>query len=213
MVQISLSLMELRAAQQTESTQSQTSETSSGEKDDHSAIKAGLRKVKIFKEYVSIKRGKKASRVDYHNHEHEISETRSDEGDNPNNLVDFESHDESYEGKMENATIRKSFSYGTLAYANCAGGSLFEDNVYYSNQKSDESCSPEEDLTTSVSEHSIIQNSRRSILPWKKRKLNFKSPKPKGEPLLKKDYGEEGGDDIDFDRRQLSSDESLGGVN
>ena len=31
----------------------------------------------------------------------------------------------------------------------------------------------------------------------------------KGEPLLKKAYREEGGDDIDFDRRQLSSDESL----
>nr|GEZ87039.1 hypothetical protein [Tanacetum cinerariifolium] len=205
---ISLSLKEIRAAQPAESTQSQsqTSESSSEEKDEQSTFKSKLRKVKNLKEYVSIKRGKKASRVD--DHDHEISESRSDEGDYPN-FVDFDSHDESNEGKMENAAIRKSCSYGSLAYANWAGGSLFEDNLYYSNQKSDDGCSPENDSTAPVSETSVVQNSKRSILPWKKRKLDFKSPKPKGEPLLKKDNGEEGGDDIDFDRRQLSSDESL----
>lgn len=197
---VSLSLMELRAAQ----TQNQAPETSSVEKDEHSAIKAGLRKVKIFKEYVSIKRGKKASGED----DHEISESRSDEGDY-SNLVDSDSLEDSGAGEsFEDATVRKSFSYGSLAYANYNGGSLFEDNLYYSNQKSDEGCSPENDPTASSSEQGITQLPRRSILPWKKRKLNFKSP-PKGEPLLKKDYGEEGGDDIDFDRRQLSSDESL----
>ncbi|KAK1426175.1 hypothetical protein QVD17_14844 [Tagetes erecta] len=207
---ISLSLVELRAAQPVQSTQnqsqSQTSETSSGEKDEYSKLKSGLKKVKNLKEYVSIRRGKKASHVA----EYDISESRSDEGDYPN-LVDFDSLDESHDGNMENATIRKSFSYGTLAYANWAGGSHFEDNMYYSNQKSDDCCSPEEDLSASAFEQSVMQNTKRSILPWKKRKLNFKSPKPKGEPLLKKDYGEEGGDDIDFDRRQLSSDESLVG--
>ncbi|KVI00034.1 EEIG1/EHBP1 N-terminal domain-containing protein [Cynara cardunculus var. scolymus] len=184
---ISLGLKEMRA--ESMQSQSQTSETSS---EDHSALKAGLRKVNIFKEYVSIKRGKKAAHVDDH-------ETRSDDGD-VSNL------DESGEG------IRKSFSYGTLAYANWSGGSLFEDDVYYRNHKSDADCSPEEDSTASVSETYVVQNHRRSILPWKKRKLNFRSPKAKGEPLLKKGYGEEGGDDIDFDRRQLSSDESLLGV-
>ena len=61
----------------------------------------------------------------------------------------------------------------------------------------------------SATEPSVLQSSRRSILPWRKRKLSFRSPKSKGEPLLKKAYGEEGGDDIDYDRRQLSSDESL----
>ena len=66
-----------------------------------------------------------------------------------------------------------------------------------------------EESSGSVSEPSVSQSSRRSILPWKKRKMNFRSPKAKGEPLLKKAYGEEGGDDIDFDRRQLSSDDSL----
>ncbi|KAJ9559120.1 hypothetical protein OSB04_013734 [Centaurea solstitialis] len=183
---ISLSLKETRA--ESMQSQTQTSETSS---EDHSALKAGLRKVNIFKEYVSIKRGKKAARVDDH-------ETRSDDGD----VSDL---DDSGGG------IRKSFSYGSLAYANwTGGGSFFEDDVYYRNQKSDTDCSPEEDPTASVSETWVVPNNhRRSILPWKKRKLNFKSPKAKGEPLLKKGYGEEGGDDIDFDRRQLSSDESL----
>lgn len=198
---VSLSLMELRAAQ----TQNQSPETSSGEKDEHSALKAGLRKVKILKEYVSIKRGKKVSGED----DNEISESRSDEGDY-SNLVDSDLLDDSGDGEsFEDATVRKSFSYGTLAYANYTGGSLFEDDLYYSNQKSDEGCSPENDQTASVSEQGITQIPKRSILPWKKRKLNFKSPNPKGEPLLKKDYGEEGGDDIDFDRRQLSSDEAL----
>ncbi|KAM3378113.1 hypothetical protein P3S68_010526 [Capsicum galapagoense] len=52
-------------------------------------------------------------------------------------------------------------------------------------------------------------SSKRSLISWRKRKLSFKYPKTKGEPLLKKYYGEDGGDDIDFDRRQLcSSDES-----
>ncbi|KAH7423314.1 hypothetical protein KP509_12G049000 [Ceratopteris richardii] len=54
----------------------------------------------------------------------------------------------------------------------------------------------------------------RSILGWRKRKLKFQSSKWKGEPLLKKDYGEEGGDDIDFDRRLavVSHKESLSEV-
>ncbi|KAL4571670.1 hypothetical protein LXL04_018433 [Taraxacum kok-saghyz] len=198
-IHVSLSLMELRA------TQNQASETSLGEKEEHSAIKAGLRKVKIFKEYVSIKRGKKASGED----DHVISDSRSDEGDY-SNLVDSDSLEDSGDGEsFEDATVRKSFSYGTLAYANYNDGSLFEDNLYYSNQKSDDGCSSKNDPTVSSSEQGMTQIPKRSILPWKKRKLNFKSPLPKGEPLLKKDYAEEGGDDIDFDRRQLSSDESL----
>jgi hypothetical protein len=46
------------------------------------------------------------------------------------------------------------------------------------------------------------------MLLWKKRKLGFRSKGVREEPLLKKDYAEDGGDDIDYDRRQLSSDES-----
>lgn len=60
----------------------------------------------------------------------------------------------------------------------------------------EEPCSPDSD-------HAVVQPSMRSLLSWKKRKLSFRSPRARGEPLLNKAYGEEGGDDIDFDRRQL----------
>ncbi|KAK9289453.1 hypothetical protein L1049_007608 [Liquidambar formosana] len=227
---ISLSLLELRTTAQ-EPTESEersivpvpspllSGETLSTEKDELSAIKAGLRKVKIFTEYVSTRKAKKACR------EEEGSEgrcsARSEDGEytypfDSDSLDDFE-EGESDEVK-DDSSVRKSFSYGTLAYANCAGGSFYsstrvsgkdEDWIYYSNRKSDVGCSQMEDSTASVSEPSLLQTSKRSILSWRKRKLSFRSPKAKGEPLLKKAYGEEGGDDIDFDRRQLSSDESL----
>ncbi|XP_076895270.1 uncharacterized protein LOC143547837 [Bidens hawaiensis] len=209
---IQLSLMELRGEQEpaepTESqSQSQISETSPEEKDELSALKAGLRKVKIFTE--SIRRGRKASGEDDH-------DSRSEEGDYSSYPLDSESLEESEEGEStevkedDDTTIRKSFSYGTLAYANCATASLNEDSVYYSNRKSDVGCSQNDDSNASDSEPYVIPNPKRGIFPWKKRKLNLRSPKSKGEPLLKKAYAEEGGDDIDFDRRQLSSDQSLG---
>lgn len=229
MLCISLNLLELRAAQEvTEPVQGAivpvqsplpAGESISTEKDELSAIKAGLRKVKIFTGYVSARRAKKACR------EEEGSEgrgsARSDDGEynypfDSDSLDDYE-EGESDEGK-EDPNVRKSFSYGTLAYANCAGGSFYssmringegEDWVYYSNRKSDVGCLQIEDSTASASDPSLLQSSKRSILPWRKRKLSFRSPKAKGEPLLKKGNGEEGGDDIDFDRRQLSSDEAL----
>ncbi|CAK9187072.1 unnamed protein product [Ilex paraguariensis] len=224
---ISICLMELITAQEpTEAVQRsiapvqsplQSIETSSIEKDELSALKAGLRKVKIFTEYVSTRRAKKACR------EEEGSDGRcsgrSEDGDyaypfDSDSVDEFE-EGESDEGKQD-SNDRKSFSYGPLAYANYAGRSFNcnmrvkgEDEgwIYYSNRKSDVGCSHMEDSTSSIAEPSLLQ--KRSILPWRKRKLSFRSPKAKGEPLLKKAYGEEGGDDIDYDRRQLSSDESL----
>uniref|UniRef100_A0A251SKK0 Putative EEIG1/EHBP1 N-terminal domain-containing protein n=1 Tax=Helianthus annuus TaxID=4232 RepID=A0A251SKK0_HELAN len=206
---IQLSLMELRADQEpaepTQS-QSQTSESSSEEKDELSALKAGLRKVKIFTE--SIRRGRKTSGDDDH-------DNRSDEGDLSSYPFDSESLEGSEEGELnevkedDDAAFRKSFSYGTLAYANCTTGSLYEDGVYYSNRKSDVGCSQNDDSNASVSEPYVIPSQKRVIFPWRKRKMNLRSPKTKGEPLLKKAYAEEGGDDIDFDRRQLSPDQSL----
>lgn len=198
---------------------SSPAETTSTEKDELSALKAGLRKVKIFTGYVSTRKAKKACR------EEEGSDgrcsARSEDGEynypfDSDSLDDFE-EGESDEGKGD-STVRKSFSYGSLAHANYAGGSISsnmrvnnedEDWVYYSNRKSDVGCSRVEDSTASISEPSLLQSSKRGLLSWRKRKLSFRSPKAKGEPLLKKAYGEEGGDDIDFDRRQLSSDESL----
>ncbi|KAF8397997.1 hypothetical protein HHK36_016923 [Tetracentron sinense] len=222
---LSLSLLELRTTQEPSETvqrsivpvplSPQSGIALSTEKDELSALKAGLRKVKILTEYVSVRRAKKACR------EEESSEgrcsVRSEDAEytypfDTDSLDDFDEA-ESEEGK-EDSSVRKSFSYGTLAYANCAGGSFHpkvgikgegEDWIYYSNRKSDLGCLPVEDSTASVSEQSLLQSSKRSILSWKKRKLSFRSPKAKGEPLLKKAYGEEGGDDIDFDRRQLSS--------
>ncbi|KAL5545684.1 hypothetical protein UlMin_005371 [Ulmus minor] len=229
---ISLSLLELRTAHETlEPVQrtivpapsgpspTRSVETASTEKDELSALKAGLRKVKIFTGYVSSRKAKKACRED------EGSEgrcsARSEDGDynypfDSDSLDDFE-EGESDEAK-EDPTVRKSFSYGTLAHANYAGGSFYsntrisgedEDWVYYSHRKSDVGSSHVEDSSALVSEPSLLQSSKRGLLSWRKRKLSFRSPKAKGEPLLKKGNGEEGGDDIDFDRRQLSSDESL----
>ncbi|PPS12892.1 hypothetical protein GOBAR_AA07731 [Gossypium barbadense] len=223
---ISLSLLELRIAQEINepieralvpfASPLQSGETVTMEKDEISAIKAGLRKVKFFRERVSTRGAKKACRED------EGSEgrcsARSDDGEYP---LDTDSLDDSEEGESDevkdDSVVRKSFSYGTLADANYAGGSVYssmrisegdEDWVYYSNRKSDVGCSNVEDSAKLMSEPSLLQSSKRSILSWRKRKLSFRSPKGKGEPLLKKGYGEEGGDDIDFDRRQLSSDES-----
>ncbi|KAG6401637.1 hypothetical protein SASPL_138501 [Salvia splendens] len=202
---------------------SPSGETCATEKDEVSALKASLRKVKIFTDYVSTHRAKKACREE--GGSQEMSSAKSEEGEYAYSL-DSDSLDEYVEGESnevkEDTSVRKSFSYGTLAVANYAGSSFYssarinnegEGWVYYSNRrKSDVGCSNVEDLSSNNSEQTSFQNSKRSILPWRKRKLSFRSPKSKGEPLLKKSYAEDGGDDIDFDRRQLSSDEgaSLG---
>ncbi|XP_011094192.1 uncharacterized protein LOC105173955 [Sesamum indicum] len=225
---VSLGLLELRGAQPLEVVQSPVmplpSPSASGdtsvEKDEVSALKAGLRKVKIFTEYVSTRRSKKACREEEGSEGRYSSKSEEDEYTYP---FDSESPDEFEEGESdegkEDSAVRKSFSYGTLAYANYAGVSCYssssinnedEDWIYYSNRPtSDAGCSHVDDPISTIPEQQLIHNSKRSILPWRKRKLSFRSPKAKGEPLLKKGYGEEGGDDIDFDRRQLSSDESL----
>jgi len=227
-VQISISLVELRVAQENSElghksivpVASPSNQSGESEKDEVSTIKAGLRKVKILTEYVSTRKSRKPSR------EEEGSEgnysARSEDGEynypfDSDSLDDFEEGDSHSEEVKEDSSVRKSFSYGKLAFAN-AGGSFYssmrvkgddEDWVYYSNHKSDVGSLPKEDSIVSSSEPYVAQSSRRSLLPWRKRKLSFRSPKSKGEPLLKKAYGEEGGDDIDFDRRQLSSDESI----
>ncbi|CAL9204794.1 unnamed protein product [Musa hybrid cultivar] len=182
------------------------------EKDELSALKAGLRKVKILTELVSTRKSKKTCQDDAGS-EGKCS-TKSDDAEFPY-PCDTDSPDdeldEEVEESKEDTNVRKSFSYGTLASVNNIGYEMREDGdhedcIYYNHRRSDVGCSHAEDTIASVPEFSL---SKRSILPWKKRKLSFRSPKPKGEPLLKKAY-EEGGDDIDYDRRLLSSsDESL----
>ncbi|XP_055801516.1 uncharacterized protein LOC129870696 [Solanum dulcamara] len=193
------------------------------DRNEGSSLKAGLRKVKFFKA-LSIRRRKKA----YHEEEGSSDGRNSVRSEDPNFVypVDTDSlDDDSEEGESEevkeDTSVQKSFSYETLVYANHAGGSFCsnsssssddEDLVHYSHHISDTRHKYPEDTTAALRNQSAEQSSKRSILPWRKRKLSFRSPKTKGEPLLKKHYGEDGGDDIDFDRRQLcSSDESSSG--
>ncbi|MFS7957433.1 putative NT-type C2 domain-containing protein [Helianthus anomalus] len=207
---ISLSLQELRIAHET-TEQAQRSiiplPLSVGNmQDEPSGLKAGLQKVKIFR-VISVNRAKKAC------HEEECSDGKSSvrgyDADYPFDTESLETDEvDSEEVKDEDSIVRKSFSYGTLAYANQAGGLSYfnssssedEDWIYYRNYKEETEYSNE-----SIVDPLEAQIPKRSIFPWRKRKLSFRSPKIRGEPLLKKDSGEEGGDDIDFDRRMLSS--------
>ncbi|KAL3323880.1 hypothetical protein AABB24_038183 [Solanum stoloniferum] len=197
-------------------------EVLSTDRNELSALKAGLQKVKLFKGLSTMRR-KKAC------HEEEGSDGRNSVRSDDTDLVypvDTDSLGDSEEGESdevkEDMSMRKSFSYETLAYAKHAGGSCNtntsgsedEDLIFYSHHKSVAGRVYAEGATGEGHNQYSQQSSKRKILPWRKRKLSFRSPKPKGEPLLKKHYGEEGGDDIDFDRRQLSSsDESSSGWN
>ncbi|KAG6630792.1 hypothetical protein I3843_13G036800 [Carya illinoinensis] len=199
-------------------------ETHSTEKDEFSALKAGLRKMKTFTDYVSAGRAKKASP------EEESSDGRcSDRSTDPEcnypfygDSPDDGDAEEQSEDSKDDSSIQP-FSYETLASANFAGarGLSYSNTIndgqdefwiYYSNSKLDVGCYYLESSHASISKQNLQLNSKRNILSWKKRKLSFRSHKAKGEPLLKRHYEEEGGDDIDHVRRQLSSsDESSSG--
>lgn len=225
-LQLALSILELRSSQFS-SDMIQRSLTSPlsppfgdvlpSEKDELSALKAGLRKVKILTEFVSTLKTKKTCQDD-DGSEGKCS-ARSDDAEYtyPSDLDSPDDDLDEVEDTEEDSSMRKSFnfSYGTLQSVNKIGNGtriyngVYEDLVCYNHRRSDVGCSHVEDTMLFVPDLSVL---KRRILPWKKRKLSFRSPKPKGEPLLKKAY-EEGGDDIDYDRRQLSSsDESLAGV-
>ncbi|XP_020594679.1 uncharacterized protein LOC110034775 [Phalaenopsis equestris] len=192
------------------------------EKDESLAQEAGLRKGKIFTEPISARKSKKTFRED------EGSDGRYSAGSEDadyNYQFDSDSMDDNPDEELEDrkgdSIIRKSFSYGSLSNSNFVDGVIscetnfngeYEDCVYHNRRRSDVDYSPVEETAPSVTEQQFIsQSTKRSILPWRTRK--YKSPKAKGEPLLKKAYREEGGDDIDYDRRQLtSSDESFSGM-
>lgn len=179
--------------------------------------KEGLRKVKLFTSCVSYQGAKNETTVHHHK---EVSGRRSfDGGEDPeyNYPFDTDSLDDA-EGESEESSegsSGQSISYKTLAHANWFGGSLHssmnckdESWIYYSSHRNDLRFHVE-NSDAAILDQSSQEGSKRRILSWKKRQLSFRSTKPKGEPLLRKDYREEGGDDIDFDRRQLgSSDES-----
>lgn len=116
--------------------------------------------------------------------------------------------------ESEESGVVEPVTYKTLRYANWARGSFHagtnpedDDLIYYSHR------SPSTERGEEVSSDAVSSEQKKRMLSWKKRKLSFRSSKQKGEPLLKKDCLEEGGDDIDYDRRQLSSsDESTSDV-
>ncbi|CAN1297912.1 hypothetical protein LINPERPRIM_LOCUS23649 [Linum perenne] len=133
------------------------------------------------------------------------------------------------ERELETRTdsFKLSLNYATLAYTNFAEGSAltnmmsdgegeeWSEWIYFNNRKLDAGSGSfqSEESTPSIHElqQPLKERLKSRLLPWRKRKVGFGSSskaKVKGEPLLKKYYGEEGGDDIDFDRRQLSSSSS-----
>eukprot|EP01018_Ginkgo_biloba_P010752 Gb_30870 [translate_table: standard] len=217
---VTLNFVELRTAQESmdpvDRTIVQSAPCIGGpppEKEELSALKAGLRKVKILREYVGVGRAKKACRED-DGSDGRLS-GRSEECEYTD-LFDTDSVDDCDEDDVEgkdSSSFRNSFSYGTLAAANRVEGALYldlrEDGsgswMRDSNTSLELSSRVPEEPSSPDSDHPVIQPSMRSLLSWKKRKLSFRSPRARGEPLLNKAYGEEGGDDIDFDRRQLCS--------
>ncbi|XP_078430808.1 structural maintenance of chromosomes flexible hinge domain protein [Wolffia australiana] len=199
-LQISLEAVELRPTQESPAARSiapappsplPASTPAAEQRMEVSALKAGLRKVKILTDLVSSARWSS---------KREDSGRSDDSGQSPRALSDDEAETES---------VRKSFSYGTLAAANVlGGGSAAEDWFYYSGGgQRDSDAAPCPSSASSSSSYSSSYSGRKGsgLIPWKKRKMSFRSPRPRGEPLLKRAYAEDGGDDIDYDRRQLSS--------
>ncbi|KAJ7548626.1 hypothetical protein O6H91_07G020000 [Diphasiastrum complanatum] len=134
-------------------------------------------------------------------------------------LIEFDSVDERDDNDdvtEENVSSQISLGYSSIAGTNLALGGSFhsdldelEENNEYSDMLSlhraaSPISSPLMEETSSDSDQNQTQSSMRSLLSWRKRKLTFRSPKAKGAPLLNKAYGENGGDEIDWDRRQSS---------
>ncbi|XP_010552885.1 PREDICTED: uncharacterized protein LOC104823154 [Tarenaya hassleriana] len=192
-----------------------------------SSVKAGLRKMKTFNHCMSTGWGVKKENARDGTSD---SESKSKSKSPDRNLysessdlfttdsLDDDAEDDSEESR-EDVSAFDPVSYKTLPYANWARGSFHsginpedEDLIYYSHRRSENGHSHDENSTDTAGSEQLSsgQLSKKRMLSWKKRKLSFRSPKRKGELLLKKDCREEGGDDIDFDRRQLnSSDESI----
>ncbi|GJN35547.1 hypothetical protein PR202_gb24334 [Eleusine coracana subsp. coracana] len=192
---LTLSLAELRIHQQSPDASQRSVvvspvSPSSGDslpsgKDEVSVIKVGLRNLKILRDLVSTRRFRKTNQ-DYDGIEekyyvHSDGAEFSCDTDSLDDDLDEREQDEDLGG----STVRKSFSYGSLHTIN-VGALLYAPKIDGDDEE----------------EHiSVPIRRKRSIIPvrWRKTKL----PKAKGEPLLKQ-YGEEGGDDIDYDRRLLT---------
>ncbi|KAI5067085.1 hypothetical protein GOP47_0017613 [Adiantum capillus-veneris] len=133
-------------------------------------------------------------------------------------LFDSDSLEEYENGELDavdDSSFRKSFSYGTLAGANLVHeGALpsFREaekgvdclSSIHSRVVADASPSLYDESALLDVGQAVVQQ-KKIGLSWKKRRLFFGSPRAKGEPLLNKAYGDDGGDDIDHDRRQSCS--------
>lgn len=181
----------------------------STEKDGLAAIRAGLDRVKIFRHCVSAGRPNKEVF-----HEEEIATVNrfyiKDKDSSQSSSPDSDSYDDAGRG---DSCVRQPFGYEKLAHANRVAGLLLPNTMADDEDECWIYCgNGAECLDIVDSSQTLQQNSMRKILSWRKRKLSFKSTKNRGEPLLKKHYGEDGGDDIDFDRRQLSTNLVYSGV-
>ncbi|KAL2613493.1 hypothetical protein R1flu_025185 [Riccia fluitans] len=137
----------------------------------------------------------------------------------PDSTSSYDSDDgEDSDGGFEHAgaviKLQKQFSYGTIAGANLVvegaiplhpedDGTADHGDVISIHRRTS---TPGFTKALGGDESSDVahssQGSLSSLFPWRKRKLSFRSPRARGEPLLNKAYGEEGGDEIDWDRRQ-----------
>lgn len=125
-------------------------------------------------------------------------------------MFDSDSVDESGEEEAMDGEDNHFQCYGPLAGVNLVvEGALpycRENNRLREDHELPISTKSAEETSTSDSDQGASQTTMRSLLSWKKRKISFRSPKrARGEPLLNKDYGEDGGDDIDYDRRLSGS--------
>ncbi|KAJ0266402.1 Splicing factor 3A subunit [Hirschfeldia incana] len=181
-----------------------------------SVVKVGLRKMKTFNHCMSIRQASEKEETSKKDGS-SGSESRSPERnlDSESSYpFDTDSQDEADAAADESETsgVVEPVTYKTLRYANWARGSFHagtnpddDDLIYYSHRSPSPETGEEVSNDAVASEQGNGQMTKKRMLSWKKRKLSFRSSKQKGEPLLKKDCLEEGGDDIDYDRRQLSS--------
>ncbi|GAB2218917.1 hypothetical protein Droror1_Dr00002150 [Drosera rotundifolia] len=185
------------------------------ENDEPYALKASLKRIKKLTDVISSRKARIPSPGEVCS-DGKCSTGTGSEDSGYTYPFDSDSFDGTDEDDSEdiktNGHVCQTVGYGTLVSANLASGAFGkqicgedEGQLYYSTPKLEVCCEDNaQESALASSEQSLIQSPKRRILSWRKKK-GYRSPKNKGEPLLKKEYSEEGGDDIDFDRRQLSS--------
>eukprot|EP00249_Psilotum_nudum_P024783 c29292_g1_i1 orf=850-3129(+) len=182
----------------------------------------GERNLDTVKGHAGVANGKKNSGELYMSDDGKLSPRSAESSHESGDLFDSDSVDDYDDELLADGldhSFRKTFSYGTLAGANLFvegalpfyRGDREHDNLAQ-NVLSIHSMAAAEAIPKlagegpiSDSDQTTVQPTMRSLLSWRKRKLSFRSPRARGQPLLNKAYGEDGGDDIDYDRRQSGS--------